>query len=97
MRVHLRITSVRFIAAWVARQVTDEHRAVLDWLNEETRVSFWALEFELWRIGESIPAPKLNVVCEPNVLSKPRSGGLAGPCPLPVKPSGTRHGGPREA
>lgn len=56
---------------WVAKQVTDEYRKVLDWLNEETNVSFYALEVELWRIGDSLPAPKFNIVCEPNELTKP--------------------------
>lgn len=28
---------------WVAKQVTDEYRKVIDWLNEETTVDFWAL------------------------------------------------------
>jgi hypothetical protein len=65
------------VVVWVARQVTDEHRAVLDWLNAETKLDFWALEFELWKIGGSSPAPKLNVVCEPNVLAR-TSGGEEG-------------------
>lgn len=38
---------------WVAREVTAEYRKVIDWLNEETSVDFWALEIELWRIGDS--------------------------------------------
>ncbi len=59
---------------WVARQVTDEYRKVIDWLNEETKTSFWALEVELWRIGDSAPAPKFNVVCEPNELTKAPTG-----------------------
>jgi hypothetical protein len=54
---------------WIARQVTDEYRKVIDWLNRETSTDFWALEIELWRIGESPVAPKFNVVCEPNELS----------------------------
>jgi hypothetical protein len=53
------------VVVQVARQVTDEHRAVLDSLNQETRVSFWALEFELRQIGESQAALRLNVICEP--------------------------------
>jgi Domain of unknown function (DUF4268) len=56
---------------WIAKQVTDEYRKVIDWLNEETTTNFWALEIELWRIGASPPAPKFNVVCEPNELTKP--------------------------
>lgn len=55
---------------WVAKQVTDEYRKVIDWLNDETSVNFWALEIELWRIGDSPVAPKFNVVCEPNELTK---------------------------
>ena len=55
---------------WVARQVTDEYRKVIDWLNQETSTNFWALEIELWRIGDSAVAPKFNVVCEPNEFSK---------------------------
>jgi hypothetical protein len=53
---------------WVAQRFTDEHRAALDWLNEITdeRFSFFGLEVELWRIGASPPAPKLNVVSKPN-------------------------------
>lgn len=54
------------VIVWVARQVTDEYRKVIDWLNEKTDVSFFALEVELWRIGESPVAPKFNIVCEPN-------------------------------
>lgn len=53
---------------WVARKFTDEHRAALDWLNENTveELAFFGLEIELWRIGESFPAPKFNVICKPN-------------------------------
>ena len=56
---------------WISKQVTDEYRKVIDWLNEQTATNFWALEIELWRIGDSPPAPKFNVVCEPNELTKP--------------------------
>jgi hypothetical protein len=57
---------------WVAAKFTDEHRAALDWLNDNTGqdISFFGLEIELWRIGDSIPAPKFNVVSKPNDWSK---------------------------
>lgn len=58
------------VIVWVARQVTDEYRKVIDWLNEKTDVSFFALEVELWRIGPSPVAPKFNVVCEPNEFAR---------------------------
>jgi len=53
---------------WVSSKFTDEHRAALDWLNEitDTRFRFFGLEVEAWRIGNSVPAPKFNIVSEPN-------------------------------
>lgn len=53
---------------WIAASFTDEHRAALDWLNEITdeRFHFFGLEVELWRIGDSEPAPKFNLVSKPN-------------------------------
>ena len=57
---------------WVAASFTDEHRATLDWLNEITddRFQFFGLEVELWRIGDSLAAPKFNVVSQPNSWSR---------------------------
>jgi hypothetical protein len=57
---------------WVCEELTEEHRAALDWLNEITddRYSFFGLEIELWRIGQSPIAPKFNAVCKPNDWSK---------------------------
>jgi hypothetical protein len=60
---------------WIARQVSEEYRKVIDWLNSETTTNFWALEIELWRIGNSAVAPKFNVVCEPNELTKSADAG----------------------
>jgi hypothetical protein len=57
---------------WISSKFTEEHRAALDWLNEHTteEISFFGLEVELWRIGNSPPAPKFNVVSKPNDWSK---------------------------
>jgi len=57
---------------WIANPFTDEHRAALDWLNEITdhRFNFFGLEVELWRIGDSPPAPKFNVISKPNEWSR---------------------------
>jgi hypothetical protein len=68
---------------WVAAKFTEEHRAALDWLNENTvdDVSFFGLEIELWKIGDSPPAPKFNIVCKPNDWSKAvkmQAGGAEG-------------------
>lgn len=49
---------------WIAAKFTEEHRAALDWLNEITdeRFNFFGLEVELWRIGDSLAAPKFNII-----------------------------------
>lgn len=59
---------------WIAKQFTDEHRAALDWLNENTRenIRFFGLEIEVWRIDDSLPAPKFNIVAKPNDWTKNR-------------------------
>lgn len=53
---------------WIASEFTQDHRAALDWLNEITdeRIRFFGLEIELWKIGDSDPAPKFNIICQPN-------------------------------
>ena len=60
---------------WIARQFTDEHRASLDWLNDITgeEIRFFGIEVELWRIGDSPPAPKFNIVSKPNDWTKSTS------------------------
>ena len=60
------------IVVWIADRFDDQHRAALDWLNEvsEAGTRFFGLEIEVWRIGDSAPAPKLNVVARPNDWTK---------------------------
>jgi len=57
---------------WVAAKFTEEHRAALDWLNENTKdeIAFFGVEIEVWRIGNSTPAPKFNIVSKPNDWSR---------------------------
>lgn len=60
------------IVIWITSSITEEHRQAVDWLNEisSEEYSFFAIEMELWRINDSIPAPKFNVVCSPNEWAK---------------------------
>lgn len=53
---------------WIAESQRDEHRAALEWLNNNTSTefSFFGVEIEAWRIGASEPAPKFEVVVRPN-------------------------------
>jgi len=53
---------------WISPNFSEEHKAAFDWLNRMTdaNLNFFGVEIELWRIGDSPPAPKFNIVCEPN-------------------------------
>jgi Domain of unknown function (DUF4268) len=57
---------------WIAEAIQADHRAAVDWLNENTteQFSFFAIEIELWRIGTSPPAPRFNVIASPNNWTK---------------------------
>ncbi len=57
---------------WIAAPIRDEHRTALDWLNRITdeNFQFFGLEIELWRIGDSALAPKLNIISKPDNWSK---------------------------
>jgi hypothetical protein len=56
------------VVVWIVSELREEHRAALEWLNNITRddFCFFGIEIELWRIGNSSPAPRFNVVVEPN-------------------------------
>ncbi len=57
---------------WICSEFTEEHKAVLDWLNQigGSSARFFGLAIQLWRIGNSPAAPKFNVVCQPNEWEK---------------------------
>jgi hypothetical protein len=56
------------IIVWVAPRFYDEHRDAIQWLNENSRegVDLFAVRLEVWRIGDSEPAVRLNPVVEPS-------------------------------
>jgi hypothetical protein len=57
---------------WIAETIQADHRAAIDWLNANTTedFSFFAIEIELWRIGNSPPAPRFNIIASPNDWTK---------------------------
>lgn len=57
---------------WVASDFRDEHRAALDWLNRVTgeETHFYGVVVRAIRIGDSVPAPDLSLVVEPNDFGK---------------------------
>jgi len=60
------------IVIWVFKDITEEHRSAIDWLNENTDEDrlFFAIKIEAWRINDSAPAPKFQVICKPNEWAK---------------------------
>jgi hypothetical protein len=57
---------------WIAESFRPEHVAALEFLNQNTTddLNFFAVEVELWRIGDSPLAPKFEVVVKPNQWAK---------------------------
>ncbi len=53
---------------WIAERFRDEHRQALDFLNLRTGedTQFFGVEIELWKIGNSYPAPHFKLVATPN-------------------------------
>lgn len=61
------------IIIWIFQDIRDEHRRAIDWLNEhmsEDVDGIFAVQMELWQIGDSKPAPKFQIVCKPNNWAK---------------------------
>lgn len=60
------------IVVWIVREVREEHKKAVDWLNEITdeKINFFAIKMEVWQIGDSDYAPRFSVVSEPNDWAK---------------------------
>lgn len=60
------------IIIWIAKDVRDEQKLAIDWLNEHTdeKVNLFAIELELWKIGDSPYAPKFQIISKPNDWAK---------------------------
>jgi hypothetical protein len=60
------------IIVWIVREVRDEHKQAIDWLNEHTdeKINFFVIKMEVWQIGDSALAPKFYIVSQPNDWAK---------------------------
>jgi len=60
------------IVIWIFKEIRDEHRRAVDWLNEHTNenLDFFAVKLEVWQIDNSNPAPKFDVIASPNEWAK---------------------------
>ena len=56
------------LVIWVVRKARPEHRAAIEWLNNHTDegVGFILCEIKVFRIGNSEPAPKFEIIEQPN-------------------------------
>jgi hypothetical protein len=56
------------IIIWIVKDVRDEHKQAIDWLNEHSdeHANYFAIKMEVWQIGDSPYAPKFQVVSQPN-------------------------------
>ena len=56
------------VLIWVVEDARDEHRAAIQWLNDNTPadIGFFLVQIEIYVIGESLPAPKFTVLESPN-------------------------------
>jgi len=57
---------------WVVKSVRDEHKKAVEWLNNhlDDEINIFLIEIEVWKIGNSAPAPKFNIVESPNNWAK---------------------------
>ena len=60
------------VIIWIVKRARDEHKQAIEWLNQHTdeNIGFFLLEIELWKIDDSFPAPKFNVIERPNDWAK---------------------------
>lgn len=56
------------LVIWLVRKARPEHRAAIEWLNNHTAegVGFILCEIKVFRIGNSEPAPKFEIIEQPN-------------------------------
>lgn len=60
------------IVIWIVKRAREKHRAAVEWLNNHTdeNISFFLLEIKLYRINNSEPAVKFEVIEKPNNWTK---------------------------
>lgn len=64
------------VMVWIVKEAKEEHRAAVEWLNNNTNsdINFFLIEIHAYKIGDSKPAPKFEVVEKPNDFVKRGKG-----------------------
>ena len=60
------------VIVWIVTRAREEHRSAIEWLNNNTGndLNFFLIELHAYTIGDSLPAPKFEVVEKPNGFIK---------------------------
>ena len=60
------------VIVWIVKEAREEHRSAIEWLNNNTgkELNFFLIELHAYKIGDSLPAPKFEVVEGPNDFIK---------------------------
>ena len=60
------------VIVWIVTQAREEHRSAIEWLNNNTGndIGFFLIELHAYRIGDSLPAPKFEIIEKPNGFIK---------------------------
>ena len=60
------------VIVWIVKEAREEHRSAIEWLNNNTveNIGFFLIELHAYKIGNSLPAPKFEVIEQPNDFIK---------------------------
>jgi hypothetical protein len=64
------------VIVWIVKEAKEEHRSAIEWLNNNTNseLNFFLIELHAYKIGDSIPAPKFEIIEKPNGFIKYSKG-----------------------
>jgi len=56
------------VIVWIVGKAREEYRSAIEWLNEhiDSTISFFLIELHAVKIGDSLPAPRFEVIEQPN-------------------------------
>jgi len=60
------------VIVWIVKEAREEHRSAIEWLNNNTatNINFFLIEVHAYKIGDSLYAPKFEIVEKPNGFIK---------------------------
>lgn len=64
------------VVVWIVTDAREEHRSAMEWLNNYTikGIDFFLIELHAYKIGNSLPAPKFEIIEKPNDFIKNAKG-----------------------